>query len=142
MKLARLTYPLLALWGAAALAITPEDVQTRISDAKFETATTVLFEAKDGSQKQREVFLWVYQTRLGQILNSRAPNAAETAELKRICKQMHRLASKSKVGAFDAYGIELANGRGDTSRLPSSKRAVFFFWDEGRCATPSKGQIQ
>ncbi|MEL7259457.1 MAG: hypothetical protein AAFN80_16740 [Pseudomonadota bacterium] len=142
MKLARLTYPVLALWGSMALAVTPEDVQTRISDARFETATTVLFEAKDGSKKQREVFLWVYQTRLGQILNSRAPNEAETAELKRICKQMHKVASNSRVGAFDAYGIELANGRGDTSRLPSSKRVVFFFWDEGRCATPSQGRIE
>ena len=70
MRFARLAYPLLALWGAAAWAVTPEDVATRISDARFETATTVLFEAKDGSDKQREVFLWVYQSRLGQILNS------------------------------------------------------------------------
>ncbi len=142
MRFARLTYPLLALWGAAAWAVTPEDVATRISDARFETATTVLFEAKDGSEKQREVFLWVYQSRLGQILNSRAPNEAETAELKRLCKQMHRLASTSKVGAFDGYGIELANGTGDTSRLPVSRRVVFFFWDEGRCLTPSRGKIQ
>lgn len=142
MNLARLAYPLFVLWGTASVAVTPEDVQTRISDARFETATTVLFEAKDGSEDIKEVFLWVYQTRLGQILNTRAPNEAETAELKRLCKQMHRLATNSRVGSFDGYGIELANGRGDTSRLPVSRRVVFFFWDEGRCATPSRGKIE
>lgn len=143
MTLARLAYPVLALWGAAVWAVTPEDVESRILDAKFETAATVLFEAKDGSNSQRELFLWVYQTRLGSYLQDRAPDAAELAELQRICKQMHGLASASETGAFEGYGIEFADGRGNTARLPASRRIVFFFWDAGQCTgTPNRGKIE
>ena len=139
---ARLAYPVFALWAGVAVSVTPEDVATRFSDAKFETATTVVFEAKGAAAKDKALFLWVYQSRLGKILQSRTPNADEMGELRRLCKQMHKLASASKGGAFDGYGIELANGRGDTSRLPASRRVVFFFWDAGGCVTPSRGTIE
>lgn len=142
MTFARLTYPVFALCAGAAVAATREDVATRISDAKFETATTVVFEAKDGSNNTKQLFLWVYQTRLGQTLNARDPNEAEMGELRRLCKQMHKVATSEDFQRFDGYGIELANGKGNTAKLPASRRAVFFFWDGGRCTTVSRGTIE
>lgn len=131
-----------ALVGAGA-AVAEEVTASRFSDAVFEGATTVFFEAQGVEAAPKDVFLWVYQSRLGSALKERDLQPEETAELQRICKVMHRMARGSQRGAFDGYGIELAHGEGDTSTLSPDRRVVFFFWDEGRCAgAPSRGGIR
>ncbi len=131
----------LAFAGAGSV-VAEEVTDSRFSDAVFEGATTVFFEAQGVEATPKDVFLWVYQSRLGSILKERDLRPAETAELQRICRVMHRMARGSDRGAFDGYGIELANGTGDTSNLSPKRRVVFFFWDEGRCqGTPSRGNI-
>ncbi|MEO1139088.1 MAG: hypothetical protein AAFW87_06495 [Pseudomonadota bacterium] len=135
--------PAYLLAGALTTSAHAADVtDTRFSDAKFETATTVFFEAKGADAAPKDVFLWVYQSRLGSILKKRDLKPEETAELQRICKRMHAMAKASDRGSFDGYGIEFANGSGDTSNLSPSRRVVFFFWDEGACAMmPSRGKV-
>lgn len=119
-----------------------EVTDTAFSDAKFETATAVVLGAEGGKARPKAALLWVYQSRLGSILKSRDLKPEETAELRRICARMHGVAGNKRQGKFDGYGIEFADGTGDTSTLSASKRVVFFFWDEGACDTaPSRGKI-
>ncbi|MFN3209960.1 MAG: hypothetical protein ACE369_13350 [Roseovarius sp.] len=115
---------------------------TAFSDASFEEATAVVLGAQGADVPPKAAMLWVYQSRLGSILKGRDLKPEETAELRRICGGMHETVRKKRLGKFDGYGIEFADGTGDTSKLSPGKRVVFFFWDEGRCdSVPSRGKI-
>ncbi len=129
------------MFGAAAARADP--TESRFSDARFETGGLILMQAS--ASQNKFVLLWVYQSKLGQYLNQRAPSPAEVAEMRRLCQAMDKVARRQSGRALDGYGIEFADGGGDTARLPVSRRAVFFFWaKEGveTCAQrPSKGRI-
>ena len=129
--------------GSGATAALANPTKSRFSDARFETGGMIVMEAQNA--KDRFVFLWVYQSKLGEYLNKRPPSSAEVAEMQRLCKSMDRMARKQQGQGLDGYGIEFADGTGDTSDLPLSRRAVFFFWakaGEETCApTPSNGRI-
>ncbi|MEM7073839.1 MAG: hypothetical protein AAF484_02055 [Pseudomonadota bacterium] len=116
---------------------------SRFSDARFETGGLVVMQPGGGAAAEDKiVLLWVYQSKLGLYLNRRGPSAAETAEMRRLCREMHTVAQKELGRGVDGYGIEFADGAGDTSKLPVSRRVVFFFWDGGACArAPSRGSI-
>ncbi|MEL7014123.1 MAG: hypothetical protein AAFO72_12685 [Pseudomonadota bacterium] len=130
-------------FAMTASVVRANETDSRFDDARFETGGVMVMQASE--TKGRVVFLWVYQSKLGQYLNKRAPSAAEVAEMQRLCKAMDRLARKELGRAFDGYGLEFADGTGDTSRLPLARRAVFFFWARNGTETcaqdPSKGRI-
>jgi hypothetical protein len=132
----------LILCACAMPAQAAEITDTAFSDASFEEATAVVLGAQGAQVPPKAAMLWVYQSRLGSILKRRDLKPDETAELRRICQRMHRVVRQKRQGRFDGYGIEFADGTGDTSKLSASRRVVFFFWDEGRCdSAPSRGSI-
>lgn len=120
-----------------------DPTKSRFSDARFEAGGLVLMQAR--GSREKVLLLWVYQSKLGQYLNKRPASAAETSEMQRICQAMDSVARQEHGQTYDGYGIEFADGTGDTSRLPLSRRAVFFFWARDgveTCAqSPSKGRI-
>ncbi|MEM9130623.1 MAG: hypothetical protein AAGA97_12980 [Pseudomonadota bacterium] len=127
-----------ATWTSADDLIT----DTSLNVSRFEAATLVVLQASTGSD-QKTAYLWVYQSALGSALKNRNLTDAETVELQRICAHMHKAGRRLQRGGFDGYGIEFANGTGDTSKLSPSRRVVFFFWDKGQCTSaPSRGKIE
>ncbi|QFT93454.1 hypothetical protein FIU86_11435 [Roseovarius sp. THAF9] len=127
------------LVGAAQAA---DITDTAFSDASFEEATALVLGAQGAQARPKAAMLWVYRSRLGSLLKTRDLKPGETAELRRICERMHRVARQRRQARFDGYGVEFADGTGDTSELSPSRRVVFFFWDEGRCdSAPSRGKI-
>lgn len=122
---------------------TANPTESRFSDARFEAGGVMVMQANEARDKL--VFLWVYQSKLGQYLNRRAPSSAEVAEMRRLCQAMDQVARQERGRSFDGYGLEFADGTGDTSGLPLSRRAVFFFWAREGVETcgqiPSKGRI-
>ena len=119
------------------------ETDTVLSGTKFVTATTIAFENVSNSSDAHEAFLWIYRSRLGTILNKRELKAQELAELRRLCGVMHVFSIRQGGGAFDSYGIEFVNGRGDVMAVSPNRRAVVFFDDAGKCnSQPLKADIQ
>lgn len=119
------------------------ETDTVLSGTKFVTATTIAFENVSNRFDAHEAFVWIYRSRLGTALNRRELKASELAELQRLCDEMHRFALQQGGGAFDSYGIEFVNGRGDFRTVRPNRRAVFFFDDGGKCnSQPLKAEIE
>ncbi|MEM8776347.1 MAG: hypothetical protein AAGF53_15025 [Pseudomonadota bacterium] len=126
----------------AAISAREQITDTRFANARFEAATLIAMQAVGDKTDQKSAYLWVYQSGLGSALKKREPNAEEVGELRRLCRNMHKAGKRLAKGGFDGYGIEFANGTGDTSKLSPSRRVVFFFWDGGACKSkPSRGKI-
>jgi len=118
------------------------ETDTSFTNTEFVTASTIEFHAHGDPDDVKEGFLWIYRSRLGTILNKRELKPAEVAELQRLCREMRGMALVSRAGAFDSYGIEFVNGRGDVSGINPSKRTVFFFWESDKCKTePQRGGV-
>jgi len=118
------------------------ETDTRFTNTEFVTASAIEFLAHGDPSDVKEGFLWVYRSRLGTILKQRELKPTEVAELQRLCREMRKMAQASRAGAFDSYGIEFVNGRGDVARVSPSKRTVFFFWEAGKCTTePQRGGV-
>lgn len=119
------------------------ETDTVLSGTKFVSAATIAFENVPNASDANEAFLWIYRSRLGTILNKRELKAREVAELRRLCGAMHMFSIRQGGAAFDFYGIEFVNGRGDYRTVKPNRRAVFFFEDAGKCASqPQKADIQ
>jgi hypothetical protein len=137
---------LLSRWAVAGAALTAgmaaADTDSRFSDAEFEIAGVLPMASEAGDIKT--AYLWVYRSALGSQLGQRALTQDELAELRRLCTAMEAKGAEARPQGFDGYGIEFADGKGNTARLSPGRRAVFFFWGaRGGCdAAPSRGAIE
>lgn len=106
-------------------------------------ASTIEFTNEADTSDVKEGFLWYYQSPLGAALRGRDMTPDELSAARRVCHAMRDMAIGSPGGAFDVYGIEFVDATGDPTQAPLSKRAVFFFYEEGQCNdAPLQGGVQ
>ena len=132
------TLSLALLAPASAMA---EAWDSRLAGTTFIHAGMIELQGKSRADV-REAFLWRYRSALGAALQTREPSAVEIKELRRICREMRKLALSGPGGTFDDYLIEFVDGKGDPETIPPTRRSVFSFEEETGCqAKPRRAGV-